>query len=172
MKSERQGDAVKRTRKMEFSRRPMMRARWAATLCAALAVLVGVAAPNVAPAQDDSTVEVTLMVSLASDEEGPIDPRAKKIDARLKREFRYQGLKVIESKTQRLGIDDTATIKLPNGNTARVMPMSVDASGVLLAVDIEGAVKVDAKAKSGHLLVFGAGRHAGGRLVVSIEPRF
>lgn len=136
------------------------------------ALLVWVAAPGVALAQDDASVEVILMVSLASDEEGPIDPRAKKIDARLRREFRYQSLKVIESKTRRLGIDDTATINLPNGNTARVMPMAVDGTGVLLAVDIEGVVKVDAKAKSGHLLVFGAGRYEGGRLVVSIEPRF
>ena len=52
------------------------------------------------------------------------------------------------------------------------MPMAVDESGVLLAVDIEGAVKVDAKAKSGHMLVFVAGRHAGGRLIVSVEPTF
>ena len=64
------------------------------------------------------------------------------------------------------------TLGLPNGKSASVRPMGVDERGALLAVDIEGAVKVDARAQSGHLLVFGAGRHASGKLVVSIEPRF
>lgn len=138
----------------------------------AFAVLATVVVPSAADAQAGATVEVVMMVSLTSDDEGPIDPRARKIDRRLRREFRYRSLKVIASKTQRLGIDDTATLALPNGNTASVMPMSVDENGVLLAVDIEGAVKVDARAKAGHLLVFGAGRHGDGRLVVSIESRF
>lgn len=138
----------------------------------AFAALATVALPGAADAQADATVEVVMMVSLTSDDEGPIDRRARKIDRRLRREFRYRSLKVIASKTERIGIDDTATLALPNGNTASVMPMSVDDNGVLLAVDIEGAVKVDARAKAGHLLVFGAGRHGGGRLVVSIEPRF
>ena len=138
----------------------------------AIAFALAALAPTQALAQEDPTIQVELVVTIASDEPGPIDARAKKIDAQLRRDFRYQSLKVVDSKTQRLGIDDTATIKLPNGKSARVMPMAVDESGVLLAVDIEGAVKVDAKAKSGHMLVFVAGRHAGGRLIVSVEPTF
>ena len=93
-----------------------------------MAVLATVVVPRAADAQAGATVEVVMMVSLTSDDEGPIDPRARKIDRRLRREFRYRSLKVIASQTQRLGIDDTATLALPNGNTASVMPMSVDES--------------------------------------------
>jgi hypothetical protein len=124
------------------------------------------------PVSAQTSIEVEMMVSLASDEAGPVDPRARKIDRRLKHEFRYESLQVIESKRQRVAINSVMTLRLPNGKQARVRPMALDERGALLAVDIEGAVKVDARARSGHLLVFGAGRHGNGRLVVSIEARF
>ena len=124
------------------------------------------------PVSAQTSIQVEMMVSLASNEAGPVDPRARKIDGRLKREFRYESLQVLESKRQRVAIDSVMTVRLPNGKQARVRPMALDERGVLLAVDIEGAVKVDARTKSGHLLVFGAGRHGNGRLVVSIEAIF
>ena len=125
---------------------------------------------SVASAQ--TAIEIEMIVSLASDEPGPIDPRARRIDQRLKKEFRYESLKVLDSKRKTVEVDGVMSIGLPNGKSAHVRPLSVDDRGALLAVDIEGAVKVDARATSGHLLVFGAGRHANGRLVVSLEPRF
>jgi len=124
------------------------------------------------PASAQTSVQLEMMVSLISDEPGEADPRAKRIDARLKKEFRYESIQVLTAKTQRVAVDSVMTVKLPNGKQAHVRPLSLDGRGVLLAVDIEGAVKVDARAKSGHLLVFGAGRHGEGRLVVSIEPKF
>ncbi|MEZ4215522.1 MAG: hypothetical protein R3E88_03505 [Myxococcota bacterium] len=140
--------------------------------CALLVAIVAVAAIAPRTAAAEPTLDVELMVSLASDEPGAIDARARKIDARLRREIRYQSLRVLEARTERVGLDQVATIALPNGKRARVRPMAIDERGALLAVDIEGAVKVDARARSGHLLVFSAGRFEGGRLVVSIEPRF
>ena len=124
------------------------------------------------PASAQTSLQLEMMVSIASDEPGPIDPRAERIDARLKKEFRYESIKVVASKSERVLVDSVLTLSLPNGKKAHVRPLSVDERGALLAVDIEGAVKVDARAKSGHLLVFGAGRHGEGRLVVSIEPTF
>jgi len=123
-------------------------------------------------AEAQAPIRIEMMVGLASREPGPVDPRAAKIDRRLKKEFRYESLKVLEVERERVPLDGVMTIQLPNGKRARVRPLSVDRRGVLLAVDIEGAVAVDARAPSGHLLVFGAGRHADGRLVVSVEPRF
>jgi hypothetical protein len=142
-------------------------ARWAA----ALAVLVVVAA--VAPvARAQQTVQVQMMVSLTSDEPGPIDPKARRIAERLKRDFRFESLRVLDARQEPVAVDGVMSVGLPNGKQARVRLLSVDERGVLLAVDIEGAVRVDARAHSGHLLVFGAGSHDGGRLVVSIEPTF
>jgi hypothetical protein len=124
------------------------------------------------PSAAQSSVQIEMMVSLASDEPGPIDPRATRIDQRLKKDVRYESLRVLDSKSQRVAVDSVMTVGLPNGRSAHVRPLSVDKRGALLAVDIEGSVKVDARAKSGHLLVFNAGRHGAGKLVVSIEPRF
>ena len=117
-------------------------------------------------------IRIEVMVGLASSEPGPVDPRAAKIHRRLKSEFRYESLELLDVERARVPLDGVMTVALPNGKAARVRPLAVDERGALLAVDIEGAVTVDARARSGHLLVFGAGRHAGGRLVVSIEPRF
>ncbi|MEE2665092.1 MAG: hypothetical protein VX681_13325 [Myxococcota bacterium] len=139
----------------------------AGALAAALASLV-----LAGPAAAQTSIQLDLTVCLASDEPGPIDPRAERIDRRLRREFRYESLQLLDSKRERVAVDSVLSLGLPDGRQARVRPLSIDERGALLAVDIEGAVKVDARARSGHLLVFGAGRHAGGRLVVSIEPRF
>ena len=146
-----------------------------AGITAPLARIALVAASLIAvapPALAQSSIQVEMMVSLLSDEAGPIDPRGKRIHQQLQREFRYESLQVLESKRQRVAIDTVMMLTLPNGKHARVRPMGLDERGALLAVDIEGAVKVDARARSGHLLVFGAGRHGSGKLVVSIEPRF
>lgn len=139
----------------------------AGALAAALASLV-----LAGPAAAQTSIQLDLTVCLASDEPGPIDPRAERIDRRLKREFRYESLQLLDSKRERVAVDSVLSLGLPDGRQARVRPLSIDERGALLAVDIEGLVKLDARARSGHLLVFGAGRHAGGRLVVSIEPRF
>lgn len=146
--------------------RPGRRARLRGVVLALL--WVGLAGPTWA----QQPIEIEMMVSIASDEAGPIDDRAKRIDERLKKEFRYESLRVVSSKKETVGVDSVMTIALPDGKKAHVRPLSVDDRGALLAVDIEGSVKVDARANSGHLLVFGAGRTADGRLVVSIEPRF
>ena len=142
------------------------------SLVAVSFVAAGLLAPLPAAAEAGKPIEIEMIVSLVSDEPGPIDPRAKRIHDQLSREFRYESLEVLTSKKSRVAIDDVMSVKLPGGKHARVRPMSVDERGVLLAVDIEGSVTVDAKARSGHLLVFGAGRHGDGRIVVSIEPSF
>lgn len=138
----------------------------------ALLALVWGLGPGAGPAGAQAPIRIEMMVGLALREPGPVDPRAAKIDRRLKKEFRYESLRVLGVERERVPLDGVMTLQLPNGKRARVRPLSVDGRGVLLAVDIEGAVTVDARARSGHLLVFGAGRHAGGRLVVSIEPNF
>lgn len=137
----------------------------------ALSLVLAIGASFAPSATAQPAVDLELMVSLASDAPGPIDPRARKIHAKLSREVRYQSLRVLEARSERVGIDEVASVRLPNGRSARVRPMAIDGQSVLLAVDIEGAVSVDARARSGHLLVFSAGRHEDGKLVVSIQPR-
>ena len=126
----------------------------------------------VSPVAAQEGVRLEMMVALTSREPGVVDPRAQRIHQRLKDDFRYGSLKVLAVERQRVPVDGVMAVALPNGKQASVRLLDVGARGALLAVDIEGAVTVDARARSGHLLVFGAGRHAGGRLVVSIQPTF
>jgi hypothetical protein len=135
----------------------------------ALALLL--AAP-LARAADAPVVEVELVVSRISDEPGEIDPRARKLDRQLRREFRYQSLSVLQTKQLRLGIDEVGGLELPNGRKVRVKPLLVDERGALLAVDVEGSVKTDLRVRSDHLVVIGAQRHGDSKLVISLEPHF
>jgi hypothetical protein len=41
-----------------------------------------------------------------------------------------------------------------------------------MAVDVEGAVKLDARAPNHHKVVIGAGEYDGGHLAISIEPDY
>lgn len=115
-------------------------------------------------------MSVRVMVSRISDSPGQIDPRAGRLHEKLQKEFRYASLEVLESRTLDLGVDDVGTLALPNGKSLKVRPLKLDDSGALLAVDVPGTVRTDLRVRNGHLVVIGAGRHGGGRLVISFEP--
>ena len=51
-------------------------------------------------------------------------------------------------------------------------PLDLGKSGVLMAVDVEGAVKSDLRIRNEQLVVIGAERHGAGKLVISLEPHF
>ncbi len=120
--------------------------------------------------QSEKTLQLTLEVARISNEPGPVQPG--RLDTKLREQFRYQSLEVIESRTFELEIDDVARVRLPNGSWVQVKPLLLDERGALLAVDVEGALKTDVRVKSNHMLVLGAHRHGNGRLVISLEPRF
>jgi len=50
--------------------------------------------------------------------------------------------------------------------------MHKGAKGVLMAVDVQGSVKLDARAPNHHKVVIGAGEYEDGNLAVSIEPDY
>lgn len=138
-----------------------------------IGVLAGLLAlgPLAAPAQE-GPVSLSVMVSHISDAEGPIDPRASRLHDKIRKQFKYSSLRVLEDRTLRLEMDELGRVELPNGRTFRVRPNDVGAGGVLLAVDVEGATKADMRVPSGHLVVLGAGSYEGGTLVISLEPSF
>ena len=121
---------------------------------------------------EQGPIEVELMVAHLSDEPGGIDARGQKLHEKLKDQFRYQSLEVLETRTLRLLADQVGSVELPNGKRARVRPLQLDAASALLAVEVEGAVKTDVRVKNGHLVVIGAERYRGGKLVVSLQPRW
>ena len=137
-----------------------------------LMATLGVVATSPASAEQAQQIEVQLMVSRISDAPGGIDPRAGRLHQKLKGQFRYESLQVLQTRSLELGIDQVGTEVLPNGKKVRIRPLQVDDQGALLAIDVEGAVRGDYKVRNGHLLVFGAGQDKDGKLVISLEPHW
>lgn len=123
-------------------------------------------------ANAEPRVHFEVTVSQISGLPGEIDPRAAELDRRLRREFRYESLKVLAERKLELGIDDVGKVALPNGKTLQLKPLLADDKGVLLAVDLEGTMRGDLRVKSGHVVVIGAQRFGAGKLVISLVPRF
>ena len=133
-----------------------------------LALVLGAGA---AKAQEQR-IDVELMVSHVSSAGGEIDPRGRKLHQKLQGEFRYESLRVLQIRRLRLALNEVGSVGLPNGKTVRLRPLQVGEGGVLLAVDVEGAARMDLKVRKGHLVVIGAERYQDGKLVISLEPRW
>lgn len=142
--------------------------RWFSAL-AGLALSIAVVS-GAAAQQGPVHVEVTVVQ--ISDAPGGIDARGQKLHDKLKGQFRYESLKVLETRGLSLALDQVGSVSLPNGKSVRVSPVQLDAESTLLAVDVEGAVQTDLRVRNGHLVVIGADRHQGGKLVVGLEPRW
>jgi len=146
-------------------------ARRSATMAALMAALLVLAGSGVARAAD-GPIEIDVMVSEISKEPGAIDPRAKRLDAKLRNDFRYESLKVLSQKKVRVALNELARVPLPDGNELQLRPLNISDRGVLVAVTVEGTVQSDLQIPNGHLVAIGAGRHGDGKLVISLEPRF
>ena len=133
----------------------------------ALAVC-GLASPGLA----EGDIHFEMIVSHVSAEPGGIDPRAEKLHRQIKGEIRYRSLRVIELRQFDLDLDEVGSLRLPTGREVRVRPLDVAESGVLVAVDIEGSMKTDLRVPNRRIVVIGGQPHEGGRLVISLEPRY
>ncbi len=138
-----------------------------------LAGLVAIAAPGAASAQGrGDRVPVNVMVVHTSEGEGGVDPRARELDEKLKKQLRYKSMRVIQQERVDLEMNRVGTVQLPDGRKVRMRPMHKGAKGVLMAVDVQGAVKLDARARNHHKVVIGVGEYEDGNLAVSIEPDY
>lgn len=125
-----------------------------------------------AAAEGVKSIKLTLTVSQLSKSPGKIDPKAADIHARLREEFRYESLKVLERKKLKLALDQVGSVKLPTGKMVRVRPADVDDRGVLIFVDIEGILQTDLRVANGRPVDIGAQSYEDGKLVVTLEPRY
>ena len=140
--------------------------------CSALSVLALLLAVAGGAAAQQGPIQVEVTVVHISDGPGGIDARGQKLHGKLKRQFRYESLKVLETRSLKLAVDEVGSVSLPNGKRVRVQPLQLDAESALLAVDVEGAVQTDLRVRNGHLVVIGGDRHQSGKLVVGLEARW
>ncbi len=135
-----------------------------------LALVVAFAA-GVAYAEADR-VALTVTVTHLSKSPGAIDPKAADIHKRLRDEFRYESLRVLERRRMNLRLDEVGSLKLPTNRWVRVRPLHVGDRGVLIAVDVEGILQTDLRVENGRAVDIGAQSYEGGKLVVTLEPRY
>jgi hypothetical protein len=126
-----------------------------------------------ARAQSTSTrVPVNVMIVHTSEGDGGVDPRARELDEKLKGQLRYKSMRVIQEQRVDLEMNQVGSVDLPDGRKVRMRPLHKGTKGVLMALDVQGAVKLDARAPNHHKVVIGAGEYEDGNLAVSIEPDY
>jgi hypothetical protein len=135
-------------------------------------VLVATAAAGASAQQVTRHVEVSVMVSHVSPKPGPIDPLAAAIHERLRREFQYQSLRVLERRMMDLQMQEIGGIVLPTGKQVQLRPIAVSPSGVLLSVEIPGMLQTDLRVPNRKQVVIGVDRYEDGKLILSLEPKY
>ena len=135
---------------------------------------VALALPTATRAQNavGDRVPVNVMIVQTSNKKGEVDPRAQELHEKLKKQLRYKSIRVIQEQRVDLEMNRVGTVDLPDGRKVRMRPLHKGAKGVLMAVDVQGAVKLDARAPNHHKVVIGAGEYENGNLAVSIEPDY
>jgi hypothetical protein len=125
---------------------------------------------------EDEVQKVPLRVKvthLSDSEADGVDPKARKlVNALRDQHISYSSAKVVREITVDLAPGDVKTVKIGNGRKAHLQLMQADEDGALVAVDVEGGVKVDAKVRRGRRpLVLDAGKVGDGKRVISIEAK-
>jgi hypothetical protein len=117
-------------------------------------------------------IGLSLTVSHASPQPGPIDPNAAEIHRSLRREFRYESLRVIERRHMDLRMQEVGGVDLPTGRRVEVRPLSLTASGVLISVDIPGTLQTDLRVPNRKQVVIGVDRYGDGKLILTLQPDY
>jgi hypothetical protein len=142
---------------------------FAAALLAARVVSAQPEGGAAAQAEGGTRIPINVLVTHLSNEGLGVDPPARFLDSKLKEQFRYDSLKVIQTQRLELALDEVGQVDLPNGKAVRMRPIHKGEDGVLMAVDVEGAAQLDVRVKSRHPVVIRAGPYEEGSLVLSLE---
>jgi hypothetical protein len=117
-------------------------------------------------------VRVTVVVNHVSQHPGPVDPAAAKLERRLRQDFKYKSVRVIETQHMALALNQTGSLTLPTGRTLKVKPRKLGQRGVLMWVEIEGTLRTNLRVPNHHQVVIGAQSYQDGKLVVTLEPEY
>lgn len=134
------------------------------------AVLLLVAAPAIA--QHAASVHLEIMVTHASSSPGPVDPGAAELNRQLRKDFRYQSLRILKRETMNLQVDQIGQMLLPNGRWVRVRPLSQAGDRLLMAVEVEGSLATDLRLRNHRRVSIGSHHYKGGTLVITFKPDF
>lgn len=136
----------------------------------AIVLAVGWLTAGLASAEEAQPIPVKVLVTQVSNEGSGVDPSARGLHkALIDNSFAFDSVKVIYDKRVVMQLGGLHSIPLPNGRKARISPISQREGSVLMAVDVEGSVKVDARVSRHRPFIIRAGPHEKGNLVLSLE---
>ena len=136
------------------------------SIAVAAAVLVPVAAFAQAAVQH---VGLSLIVSHASSQPGPIDPEMHRAMGTV---VRYQSLRVIERRHIDLRMQEIGGMDLPSGKRVELRPLSLNASGVLISLEVPGTLQTDLRVPNQKQVVIGLDRYGDGKLILTLQPDY
>lgn len=141
---------------------------------ACLAFACALALGGAAHAQEATPkrVALSLMVSHVSSKPGPVDPGAAEIHRRLREEFQFNSLRVLERQQMSLRLQEIGGLVLPTGKRVELRPLAVSPSGVLIAVEIAGTLQTDVRVPNRKVVVIGVDRYDDGKLILTLEPNY
>ena len=120
-------------------------------------------------ADPSQTFELDVVVARLTSGQNKIDKRAKRLHAALKNQFRYEGIRVLETRRLTLVVDEVMDLKLPTRRRLRIRPLVVEAKGALISVEISGLVQSDLRINEGQLVIIGAEQYLDGKLVIALQ---
>jgi hypothetical protein len=136
---------------------------------AMLAVSIGCFAAGDALAEETPTFALQVVVARLTDGHKKIDKAAERLHDALKKQFRYEGIRVLEVKRVSLVADEVWDLNLPTRRRLRIRPLVVEATGALISVEISGLVQSDLRIESGQLVIIGAEKFRDGKLVIALQ---
>jgi len=137
------------------------------SVTATAALLAGSAA-----AQELQRVGLSLTVSHASQQPGPIDPGAAEVHRRLHDEFRYESIRVLDRRHLDLHLQEIGGVDLPTGRRVQLRPLSLSPTGVLISVEIPGMLQTDVRVSNRKQVVIGVDRYEDGKLILTLQPDY
>lgn len=125
---------------------------------------------GLASAEEAERIPIKVLVTHVSNDDSGVEPAARGLHERLvNAQIPFNSVRVISKRRIVAEIDEVHSIPLPNGRQARIQAISRRENSALLAVDVEGSVKVDARVRRNKPFIIRAGRHDGGNLVIQLE---
>lgn len=115
-------------------------------------------------------VTVTHLSNPKGGGKGGVDERARALQSQLQDQgMHFERIEVLEERRLELNMDEVGTVPLPDGSSARFSPLHRDKDGVLMAVDVEGSVRMDVRVRNEGRVVIGGPRYRDGKLAITIE---
>ena len=125
-----------------------------------------------APAPKPTQVHVMVVVNHVSQHPGPVDPAAAKLEHRLRPDFKYKSVRVMQTEQMTLALNQTGSMTLPTGRLLKVKPRKLGQAGAPHVVEIEGTLRTNLRVPNHHQVVIGAQNYQDGKLVVTLEPEY